>query len=108
VQGLTIIGGVVGSVIAIVFAARRAEKTGVVGRAMPHLLLAFVFGLGLMYCLLGRAVKPPAAAGAAAPAAITQPADAPAPAAKPLDAPPPAATAAPRDTSTPGAKPIAK
>ncbi len=106
VQGLTIIGGVVGSVIAIIFVARRAEKSGVVGRAMPHLLLAFVFGLGLMYCLLGRAVKP--AAGAAAPAAITQPADSQAPAAEPLGAPLPAASSTPGTPSTPGAKPIAK
>jgi hypothetical protein len=58
VQGLTIMGGIGGSLIAIVFAARRAEKTGVMARALPHLLLAFVLGLGLMYCLLGRAVKP--------------------------------------------------
>ena len=94
VQGLTIIGGIVGSIIAIVFAARRAEKTGVMARALPHLLLAFVLGLGLMYCLLGRAVKPkPAAAdvGSPPPAAITQPVDAPTPTATPAGAPPPAA-----------------
>ena len=60
VQGLTIIGGIVGSVIAIVFAARRADKSSVMARALPHLLLAFVVGLGLMYILLGRAVKPAA------------------------------------------------
>ncbi len=60
VQGLTIIGGIVGSVVAVVFVARRAEKSAVMARALPHLLLAFVVGLGLMYCLLGRAVKPKA------------------------------------------------
>jgi hypothetical protein len=68
-------------------------------RALPHLLLAFVLGLGLMYCLLGRAVKPkPAAAdvGAPPPASISQPAEAPMP------------TATPAATSPPGAKPVLK
>lgn len=99
VQGLTIMGGIVGSLIAIVVAARRAEKTGVMARALPHLLLAFVLGLGLMYCLLGRAVKPkPAAAdvGAPPPASISQPAEAAKPAATPAA------------TAPPGARPVVK
>ena len=94
VQGLTILGGLAGSVIAIVFVARRADKAGVVARALPHLLLAFVLGLGLMYCLLGRAVKPkPGAAdvGAPPPAAIIQPVEASAPSTTSAGAPPPAA-----------------
>jgi len=85
VQGLTILGGLTGSVIAIVFVARRADKTAVMARALPHLLLAFVLGFGLMYILLGRAVKP---AEAPAPAAVSQPADAPTPAARPAAKPP--------------------
>jgi transcriptional regulator with AAA-type ATPase domain/pSer/pThr/pTyr-binding forkhead associated (FHA) protein len=79
IQGLTIIGGIVGSLIAIVFVARRAEKSAVMARALPHLLLAVVLGVGLMYCLLGRAVKPtPGAAdlGTPTPASVSQPADA--------------------------------
>ncbi len=94
VQGLTILGGMAGTIIAVVFVARRADKSGVMARALPHLLLAFVLGLGLMYCLLGRAVKPkPEAAdvGAPPPSAITQPVEAPTPTATPAGARPPAA-----------------
>jgi len=71
VQGLTLIGGVVATLIAVVFVARRVEKTAVMARALPHLLVAVVVGAGLMYCLMGRAVKAPAPA---APEAVTQPA----------------------------------
>jgi pSer/pThr/pTyr-binding forkhead associated (FHA) protein len=78
VQGLAILGGFVGSFIAVVFVARRAEKTAVMARALPHLLLAFALVLGLMYCLLGRAVKPkPGTAdiGTPPPTSVSQPAE---------------------------------
>ena len=57
-------------------------------RALPHLLIALVLGFGLMYILLGRAVKPATPAGTSAPPAITQPADAPATPARPAAQPP--------------------
>jgi hypothetical protein len=60
-------------------------------RALPHLLTAFVLGFGLMYILLGRAVKPAVPAATPPPTAITQPAEAATPTANAPAAQKPAA-----------------
>lgn len=64
---LIILGGVTGSLIALVMIARTQSKRNVFARMLPHLLLLIAFGMGYVFIFTGATGEPATAAATAPP-----------------------------------------
>jgi len=61
---LSVTGGVLGSLVALVMIARKVNERNVFARILPHLMLLFVFWVGYLLIFTGS-TEPPAATTAA-------------------------------------------
>ncbi|MBI4914968.1 MAG: FHA domain-containing protein [Acidobacteria bacterium] len=71
VKFLTVTGGVLGSLVALVMIARKVSERNVFARILPHLLLLFAFWAGYLVIFTGSTAPPPPTAAAQSDAPVT-------------------------------------